>query len=1042
MSLLSKQIANLFNGVSQQTPALRLPSQADAQENCMSSPVEGLHKRAPTEHVAKIVEGTLSQPLIHTINRDKSEQYQVIVSDGDLKVFDLKGNSKTVLFPNGKDYLTSATPRTEVKALTVEDYTFVVNRNFRPALSVTPYLATDRVVCTVNFGDGTLGAPVSYPLRPNAKFAYAYQDGFTSSNNPDGWTIAGNFSTREAAMAAFVANVESHGGVVSQYTDGPQVKNIAGQPDYIDTGTSGPRRVGIQITNKMIVQITSPGAGLTDPYDPGLVILYTTSDALDLNTLRTDVGYPTTPFHVPGYTEHKHLVPAFDGLLYVQVNGTLFSKGFESTWSAEDYLAYFQSQITNTFPALSVDVSTGYQLVIKAPAGEQVFVSAWDTNHRGYVNAVYSDLPIQEAVFVVIENGVPEQTYSVSLGGRLYSVTATNSDNPNGYKIDTLATNLASEINAGGIYQAAVYGNFIKIIDPTGATMTFATHDTYNDTAMYGMKNRVQAFEDLPAKFVPGHPIEVVGTDGTSGFYVHYTQKGGQPPKAYGLDSQVKTPRLFGVITPAGNTWNAVEGEETGLYEECAKPGTPDVLIPGTMPHVLVSNADGTFTFKEVDWFKRSCGDTDSVPAPSFVGKEIADVFFHRNRLGFLTSETVLFSRAGEFFNFWAQTARDVLDSDPIDVQVNHTRVATLRHTAVFNNQLLLFSDNTQFVISAQQILSPKTIAVQPSTEFDCSALCKPVTVGQAVNFISETEDWASCWEYYVETNSVANTAQNVTAHVPKYIPQGVFKLAASSSEDILVALTDGDPSALYVYKFLWGAEGKLQQSWSRWSTQGEILDVSFVDSTMVFTVQHADGVYIEKLSLKPNKVDNGLNFLVCLDRKVRSTGVLTNGKYVHTLPYDATGVTAVSVSKGASVSNVSAVANVVTLDIPEAIFGFTYQSLYRFSPVYMQDKDNTPILGSSLMLKSWALSYENSLDFTLEVTPEKRATHRAQFKPRATGINMLLGSLEPASGVFRVPVFGEGKSTAIQVVNNSHFPMFIQSVHWEANYTIRARRS
>src|SRR5690606_11503635 len=122
--------------------------------------------------------------------------------------------------------------------------------------------------------------------------------------------------------------------------------------------------------------------------------------------------------------------------------------------------------------------------------------------------------------------------------------------------------------------------------------------------------------------------------------------------------------------------------------------------------------------------------------------------------LGFMTAETVIFSRASEFFNFWAQTARDVLDSDPIDVQVNHTRVALLRHSAVFNDKLLLFSDNTQFIVSAQQVLSPKTVAVQPSTEFDCSPLCSPVTLGQTVHFVSQKGRWSQVWEYFVEQNS------------------------------------------------------------------------------------------------------------------------------------------------------------------------------------------------------------------------------------------------------------------------------------------------
>ena len=49
MTLVSKNIPNLINGVSQQPPALRLASQAEAQENGFSDIVDGLKKRPPTQ---------------------------------------------------------------------------------------------------------------------------------------------------------------------------------------------------------------------------------------------------------------------------------------------------------------------------------------------------------------------------------------------------------------------------------------------------------------------------------------------------------------------------------------------------------------------------------------------------------------------------------------------------------------------------------------------------------------------------------------------------------------------------------------------------------------------------------------------------------------------------------------------------------------------------------------------------------------------------------------------------------------------------------
>jgi hypothetical protein len=74
MSLISSAIPNLVQGVSQQSPALRLSSQAELQENAFPSLVEGLQKRPPLEHSAILSNTTTAGSFIHLINRDATER--------------------------------------------------------------------------------------------------------------------------------------------------------------------------------------------------------------------------------------------------------------------------------------------------------------------------------------------------------------------------------------------------------------------------------------------------------------------------------------------------------------------------------------------------------------------------------------------------------------------------------------------------------------------------------------------------------------------------------------------------------------------------------------------------------------------------------------------------------------------------------------------------------------------------------------------------------------------------------------------------------
>lgn len=135
MSLISRAIANLLNGVSQQAPTLRAPNQCELQENVYSTLARGARKRPPTVHVAKLSATASSSAFIHWINRDAAERYEVRIRNGAIEVYNiLTGAAQTVNTPSGVAYLTSSDPSTDFAAVTVADFTFIVNRSIKAAM--------------------------------------------------------------------------------------------------------------------------------------------------------------------------------------------------------------------------------------------------------------------------------------------------------------------------------------------------------------------------------------------------------------------------------------------------------------------------------------------------------------------------------------------------------------------------------------------------------------------------------------------------------------------------------------------------------------------------------------------------------------------------------------------------------------------------------------------------------------------------------------------------------------------------------------------
>ena len=118
MPLITRSIPNLIGGVSQQPEVLRLQNQGSEQENGFSGVVEGLKKRPPTNHVAKISSSALGNAFIHTINRDVNERYVVVITNGSIAVNTVNGVSKTVVnATNATNYLASTNPQNDFKCL-------------------------------------------------------------------------------------------------------------------------------------------------------------------------------------------------------------------------------------------------------------------------------------------------------------------------------------------------------------------------------------------------------------------------------------------------------------------------------------------------------------------------------------------------------------------------------------------------------------------------------------------------------------------------------------------------------------------------------------------------------------------------------------------------------------------------------------------------------------------------------------------------------------------------------------------------------------
>lgn len=373
--------------------------------------------------------------------------------------------------------------------------------------------------------------------------------------------------------------------------------------------------------------------------------------------------------------------------------------------------------------------------------------------------------------------------------------------------------------------------------------------DGFGNTNAYAIKGYVSSVSKLPPAAPDGYICRIKGQANSQDddYYVNYNQ--------------------------GKNAWL-----------ECAAPGITYRYKADTMPHALVREANGSFSFKRLQWSPRKVGDDDSNPYPSFVGSNINDIFFYRNRLGFISEQNVILSGSSDFYNFWFRSAAAIADTDPIDLAVSSNRVSILTHAVPFARQLMLFSRQGQFVLSSDGVMTPKSAKVDQITSFDYSDDAQPVGIGQSIFFINNRINYSSLMRYYtVQDVADLKDAQDTSAHIPTYIPKGIFRLSGNTTDNTVLMCSRSVPNTVWVFKYIIINGQSLQQSWSKWTfgyEGSQVLLAQFVGADIYLLINTDGGLFLQKSGLTGNALDfSDQPVRYFIDRKIRYV-IPQNAKY------------------------------------------------------------------------------------------------------------------------------------------------------------------
>jgi len=900
---------NILGGVNQQPDTQKSYSQCREAKNMYFSPVDGAGKRAPTEHVAQISATPLTDRYIFVMDRS-DEQYIVVVGDGEINIYDKNGNTIPTLDSTNStgnyakqqpfltylgDQVATGSGRGDFAHQIIADTAFLVNKNVvvqetqgwtRPSWDVERQIGG---VFVRQFGWG-VDTTVTYKAKGNPAVECSYGVGDNNLLTVFPYEGAGGPVTHSYLRCVFdtrvygaSGNVEYYDSASNQWYDylehfrvpfcdyGGQVfADEAAQKHYgrnpgaalaqFSSGV-GDLGGGVETGN-------NPDAGDPFEYDPITNTLtfihqeYKTTPGAggdkQLPASAIDTGLFLGRIPQPGLSALN--VPYYDApaaSFASMINTHYVADRIKRKLDESGTVQYVEPVIKTPISSFLVRAnSLDIEKFTASDSASNTYVTAWSDS----VEEV-TDLPLifKHGAFCRINgaSGLAADAYYVRFACESWArITDRDFDTfydevereefvlegPTGtgktvtlemdYYGDTEYLTVSKSTDNGANFTDLVFNTEWSVSGSDDQVLQILVSCDAGDII------RVDRETDFANKFEQGQWVEATKREEGKGQLVASTM-----------------PVIIKRSTKTADIAAKAGGAEGDVYFDCR-----------------IWTDNGLDTGKN-QWARRTVGDADTNPTPSFVGNTINDIFFWQGRLGFLSQASVIMSETGRPENFWRTTQLSVPSADRIDISATEDQGRTLRYAVPLDERLLLFSPDSQVLLSnTGTTLSVESLIAPIVSKFEGLEKSPPTFIGRSVYFPYANSEYAGIRELVPLPDSVSIGDVNLTTAIPRYIPIGDdHRIVGSSTDDILFMSSKADPSSLYVFKFLKDSrEQYMFTAWSKWTLPGDVIDFKLLNRDLYMLVNYATGTTLERIRIGPGITDPGVDFKFYLDRRFR----------------------------------------------------------------------------------------------------------------------------------------------------------------------------
>lgn len=577
----------------------------------------------------------------------------------------------------------------------------------------------------------------------------------------------------------------------------------------------------------------------------------------------------------------------------------------------------------------------------------------------------------------------------------------------------TIIDQLSTDIDGISGYETEVYGSVMRIWRTDGAAFTINSSDDNGSDFLLTFNGEAESYGKLPAHGFNGMVLKVGG------------------------DSKTRADDFYVV-------WQGTPS--AGRWIETVAPSTKTSLDATTMPYAWVRTAPNVFELRKQVWSTRIVGDgIKTAVDPSFIGKSVRDILYHRNRLGLVNRGGATFSKAKFPFTMFPDTVQTILDTAPVDLVVTGADgkgTNDLRFAVQAQEQLYLWAQSQQHRIShGQEGFSEKTVGSDPSSAYEFSLSVDPLPLGAFLFFTTDVGGYVSLRALQFSAAKLVGDV-DMTAHVPSYIAADAAALTASETLRMLFIRSQSQKGYLYLLNYTHDGQQFIQQGINTWRIPGgDILWASVKSNVLRVLQQRPEGVAFLKFNLTLGVKDANGQYFTRLDLRQRhdeltvTFDALTNtSSFV--LDYKPTGPDVMVYTSADKVDGFTRGRAFVVTDVTDYtvtvsgdLTGYEFFVGQRItaqrddSEFFVRtDKGSEP--NDYLNVNRWSVSLANSCYTRMVVRNPHLPDKEAVFQGRTLGgPSALTGTPVPTSGDVTADIGQSAKDARVSLINDTPFP-------------------